>query len=68
MRDNTINYLLKYIAKSDERIFYSRGIKTYHFINLTSEDIITEFGEFVKKYVFFDDILENVDNLVPMRC
>jgi len=67
MKDNTINYLLKYIEKSEEPIFYSRGIKTYHYISVSEEEIITTFGNIIKKYVFFDDILENYIS-IPMRC
>lgn len=68
MQSRQIEYLLKYIDKSDEPIFYSRGIKTYHFVSVTDDEIITSFGEFIKKYVFFDDVLENIDNIVQMRC
>lgn len=67
MKDNTINYLLKYIEKSEEPIFYSRGIKTYHYISVSEEEIISTFGNIIKKYVFFDDILENYIS-IPMRC
>lgn len=68
MKDNTINYLLKYISKSDEPIFYSRGIATYHYVEISEDDIICTFGNFVKKYVLFDDVLENENKKIVMRC
>ncbi|MCH5179921.1 MAG: hypothetical protein J1F32_01750 [Erysipelotrichales bacterium] len=70
--DGTINYLLKYISKSNEKIFYSRGIPTFLYIKFDEEDskyILCEFGEFVKKYVLFDDVdIIDSDMLVKMSC
>lgn len=68
MKDNTINYLLKYISKSEEPIFYSRAIATYHYLDLTEEDVVCIFGDFVKKYVLFDDVIEDKSKIVEMRC
>ena len=68
MKDNTINYLLKYISKSEEPIFYSRAIATYHYLDLTEEDLVCIFGDFVKKYVLFDDVIEDKSKIVEMRC
>ena len=62
MRDSTIRYLLKYIAKSDEPIFYSRGIPTYLYVDLPEEEVITQFGDILVKYVFFDNILQNYES------
>ena len=67
MQDNTISYLLKYISKSDEPIFYSRGIATYLFIELPDNEVVTQFGNMLIKYVLFDDILEHHATL-QMRC
>lgn len=68
MKDNTIQYLLKYIEKNEEPIFYSRGIVTFHYLKLSENDIICTFGEFIKKYVLCDDVLENEEKEIPMRC
>ncbi|MFA6829416.1 MAG: hypothetical protein WCR67_01735 [Bacilli bacterium] len=68
MKDNTIKYILKYISKTEEPIFYSRGIATYHFLDLTEDDIICTFGEFVKKYVLFDDVIEDSSKIIKLRC
>ena len=67
---NSINYILKYIGKTNERIFYSRGIPTYLFIAFEKEEsdqIVSSFGDFVKRYVLFDDVIES-RNLIQMRC
>lgn len=52
-----LNYILKYIDKTGERIVYSRGIPTEIIKCLDNNDIITEYKDFVVKYVLFDDIL-----------
>lgn len=55
---NTINYLLKYLEKTDERIIYSRGIPTEFFKQITDDDICCEMLDFVIKYVLFDDVID----------
>ncbi len=67
------NYILKYITKSNDKIFYSRGIATYLFIQLKNEDeekyIICNFGEFVKYYILFDDVnVLDSDLSVKLSC
>lgn len=54
----TLNYIIKYIDKTDERICYSRGIPTEICKELTDTDIITEFTDFVQKYVLFDNVID----------
>lgn len=53
----TVNYLLKYIEKQNERIVYSRGIPTEVCKKLTATEIITGFADYVNKYVLFDNVL-----------
>lgn len=53
----TVNYLLKYIEKQDERIVYSRGIPAQVCKKLTATEIITGFADYVTKYVLFDNVL-----------
>ncbi len=67
MHDNIISYLLKYISKSDEPIFYSRGIPTYLYVQLSDDEVILQFGDLLLKYIFTDDILEH-HSLIKMRC
>lgn len=53
-----INYILKYLEKTGERIVYSRGIPSEVYAKLGSDDIITEFSDFVTKYVLFDNVID----------
>jgi len=53
-----INYILKYIEKTGERIVYSRGIPSEVYAKLGNDDIITEFTDFVTKYVLFDSVID----------
>lgn len=55
---DSVEYILKYIGKTNERIVYSRGIPTEICMVLSPKDIITEMkDDFVLKYVIFDDIV-----------
>lgn len=54
----TLNYILKYIAKTGERIVYSRGIPTEIYKEVETVDIVSEFFDFGQKYVLFDDVID----------
>lgn len=53
----TLNYLLKYIGKTGERIVYSRGIPSEIYRKLDENDIITEMDDYGTKYILFDDVI-----------
>lgn len=55
---NTIDYILKYISKTNEKLYYSRGIPTEICIRLDKREIVTEFTDFVQKFVLFDDTID----------
>lgn len=56
---NTLDYLLKYISKSGERIVYSRGIPDGIMTHIDGKDIAAEIpDEYVTKYVLFDDVFD----------
>ena len=57
-RGSTMQYLLKYLEKSCERIVYSRGIPTEIFKEINDNDIICEMVDFVTKYVLFNDVID----------
>ena len=57
-RGSTMNYLLKYLEKTEERIIYSRGIPTEFFKNIHDDDVICEMVDFVTKYVLFNDVID----------
>ena len=54
----TLNYILKYIEKTDERIIYSRGIPTDFYKEISDSDIAAELFDFIVKYVVFDDVID----------
>ena len=56
--NQSIEYILKYIEKSGERIRYSRGIPTEIFIPVRSIDVVEEYTDFVQKYILFDDVID----------
>lgn len=56
-RGQTINYVLKYIAKSGERVIYSRGICSEICCAFEDEDIITEMQHYGVKYVLWDGVI-----------
>ena len=57
-RGSTLNYLLKYLEKTDERIIYSRGIPTEFFKEINDNDIICEIVDFVTKFILFNDVID----------
>ena len=63
---STKDYILKYIGKTDERIVYSRGIKTEIQKWLTDEDIITEYTDYVTKYILFDKVIDYVKDVLKL--
>lgn len=58
---NTLNYILKYIEKTGERIVYSRGIPTVICKKVSDSNVITEFTDYVEKFVFFDNVISEED-------
>lgn len=60
-KSNVLNYILKYIGKTGEPIFYSRGIKTFIYIKFNDRaDFITKMVNYMSiRYVLFDDCLAN---------
>ena len=58
MRGNTLNYLLKYIGKTGERIVYSRGIATAIYRNVNDIDVVAKMQDFGEKFVLFDDVID----------
>ena len=42
---DSIKYMLKYISKNDEKVVYSRGMKTYFISDVMDEDILCPMGD-----------------------
>lgn len=53
-----IDYILKYIGKTETRIVYSRGIKTEFYMRVNDSDIFTTMFDYVTKYILFDDVID----------
>lgn len=56
-KGDTIDYILKYIGKSDEKVFYSRGIATDIVVELDVRDLACEMDGYFRRYVVFDDVI-----------
>ncbi|MCQ2801411.1 MAG: hypothetical protein MJ222_01985 [Bacilli bacterium] len=59
-RTDILNYITKYIGKSNERIFYSRSIPTFLYVKFNDENqcVVTRIIEdMIIHYVLFDDCL-----------
>lgn len=63
----TINYILKYLHKSNEKIVYSRSIPTEIIKEICDDDIATEFLNFVVKYVFYDDVIDYQSDVIQVN-
>ena len=56
---NTLNYLLKYLEKSEERIIYSRGIPTEIYREISDDDVAAEMVDYLcTKWVLFNDVID----------
>ncbi|MDE6398776.1 MAG: hypothetical protein K2L51_05590 [Clostridiales bacterium] len=55
---NTMEYILKYIDKTGERIVYSRGIPTEIVKQIPKTEILSEFTDFVTKFVLADTAVD----------
>lgn len=53
---DALEYLTKYISKTNERIIYSRGIPSAIVRIVRKSEIVATMEDFVTKYVFFDDV------------
>ena len=60
---DSIKYMLKYISKNDEKIVYSRGLKTYVVSDVLDGDILCKTGdeEHGFKYILADNFTCMVD-------
>ena len=53
----TLDYILKYIGKTGERIVYSRGIPTEIYREVKDDEIITEMQDYGTKYILWDNVI-----------
>ena len=64
-RGTTMQYLLKYLEKTEERIIYSRGIPTEFTKIINDNDVICELVDFVTKFVLFNDVIDYSEDVKP---
>ena len=57
-RGGTSRYLVKYITKTGEKIVYSRGIPSEICKELSDNDVVGTYLDFVTKYVLWDDVID----------
>lgn len=52
--DDAINYMMKYIEKSGEKIVYSKGLPQYFISDIMEEDVLSPYGVDDRKLLLFD--------------
>ena len=57
-KGKTLDYILKYITKTNEKIVYSRCIKCEFECEVVEDDVVCEMSDFVIKYVLFDELYD----------
>ena len=57
-RDGTSRYLVKYIIKSGKKALYSRGTSAEICKELSENDELGTYFDYVTKYVLWDDVLD----------
>lgn len=62
-----VEYILKYLEKSGERITYSRGIPSALYAEIDRSDIIMKIQDFVTKYILSDDVINWRDDIACIR-
>ena len=50
--EDSVYYMLKYITKNDERVVYSKGLKSYIVADILNEDIVCPYGNDEHEYKF----------------
>jgi len=63
-RGTVLNYLLKYLQKSGERIIYSRGVPTDVTVRIPEKDVVLEYIDYVEKAIIADDCLVLSDDVI----
>lgn len=55
---NTLEYITKYLHKTNEKIIYSRGIPSEIYKEIDDNNIAVKMFDFGLKFVFFDDVID----------
>ena len=64
-----LDYIIKYIAKSDEKILYSRGIPSEILMKIDYKDVACLMFDFVQKFILFDNVVDYERDVlkIPLR-
>ena len=63
---SAVNYLLKYLRKTDERVIYSRGLPTEISKRLPESSFVAEMqGDYLPRYVIFDNVIDWERDIKP---
>ena len=57
-RGGTLRYLVKYLTKTGNKAVYSRGLPSEICKELSDNDIVGTYLDFVTKYVLWDDVID----------
>ena len=57
-RGGTLRYLVKYLTKTGEKAVYSRGLPSEIYKELSDNDVVGTYLDFVTKYVLWDDVID----------
>ena len=57
-RGGTLRYLVKYLTKTGEKVVYSRGLPSEICKELSENDEVGTYFDYVTKYVLWDDVLD----------
>lgn len=63
----SIEYILKYLEKSGEKIRYSRGIPSEICIPVRTVDVADSYSDYVEKFVIFDDVINWERDVLSMK-
>lgn len=59
IKGNGIDYILKYLEKTNAPIFYSRGLREFFYIKTLQNNIVCKLIDNEYKYLFRDDLMKN---------
>lgn len=64
---HAIEYITKYLNKTNEKIVYSRGIPSEMVVYVENENIATTYSDFVLKFLIFDDAFDSDKRLIKYK-
>lgn len=53
--NDAVNYIMKYISKTGEKVIYSKHLQTYFVTDILNNDVVCKIGQEDRKILLFDD-------------